>query len=127
MEGRVLQRDRGLGGEELQERYPRRREGATGQVVLEVNHAVKLALIDQGQAENGAGLPLPDVGVFAKCGPGRGIVESDTLPGAQDVMERRFRQRSRACLLIAQLHYHRVAAGCGFRLYPLLDPSWTNP
>ena len=68
----------------------------------------------------------PDVGVLAKCGPGRGIVENDTLPGAQDVVEHRFRQRSRACLLVAQLHYDRVAAGCGFRLYPLLDPSRTN-
>ena len=48
------------------------------------------------------------------------------LPGAQDVVEHQFRQHSRACLLVAQLHYDRVAAGCGFRLYPLLDPSRTN-
>ena len=105
---------------------PGRRKGAAGQVVLEVNHPVKLALADQGQAENGAGLPFPDVGVLAKCGLGRGIVENDSLPGAQDVVEHRFWQHSCARLLVAQLHCDRVAAGCGFRLYPLLDPSRTN-
>jgi hypothetical protein len=49
-----------------------------------------------------------------------------TLPRAQDVVEHRFRQRGAAYLLVAQLHNDRVAAGCGFRLYPLLDASRKN-
>ncbi|HKN28242.1 MAG TPA: hypothetical protein VJY34_10295 [Roseiarcus sp.] len=71
-------------------------------------------------------MPLADVGVLAKCGLGRGVVENDTLSGAQDVVEHRFRQRGRAHLLVAQLHNDRVAPGCRFRLYPLLDASRKN-
>jgi hypothetical protein len=51
--------------------------------------------------------------------------ENDALPGAQDV-EHRFRQRSWARLLVAQPHKDRVAAGCAFRLQPLLAPLQTD-
>ena len=57
----VLQRDRGLGREQLQHRDPGRREDPGGQVILEVKHANKLGLVDQGQAENGARPTLTDV------------------------------------------------------------------
>ena len=125
IKGRILQGGRGLGGKELQDRYPGRREGAARQVVLEVNRAVEVALVDCGQAENGAGLPLPDVGVVAKRRLGRGIVENEGLPRAQDMVEHRFRQRSRAYPFVAQLH-NDGAGICGFRHDPLLDPSQTN-
>ena len=52
----VLQRDRGLRGEQLQHRDPGRREDAGGQVVFQVEHADELGLVDQRQAENGARL-----------------------------------------------------------------------
>ena len=91
----VLQRDRRLRGEQLQHCDPGRREDARGQVVLEVEHADELGLIDQRQAENGTGLALTDVGIRGERGLGRGIVENDALPRAQDVVEDRFRQRRR--------------------------------
>ena len=122
----VLQRDRRLGGEELQHRYPGRREDPRSQVVLEIQHAIKLALVDQWQAENGASLALTDVGILGKRGLGRGVVENDALSGAQHIVEHRLRQHGLGHGLVAQMHDHRVAGGRGFRLYPLLGPSRKN-
>src|SRR6476660_9119772 len=62
----ILQCDRGLRGEQLQNRDPSRREDARGQVVLEVERADKFGLIEQWQAENGPGLALTDIGIDAK-------------------------------------------------------------
>ena len=64
-----------------------------GQVVLEIEHADQLGLVDQGQAENGASLTLTDVRILGKRGLGRGVVQYDALPGAHDIVEHRFRQR----------------------------------
>jgi hypothetical protein len=70
----ILQCDRGLRGEQLQDRDPGRREDARRQVVFEVEHADEFGLIEQRQAENGPGLALTDIGIDAKRGLGRGIV-----------------------------------------------------
>src|SRR5271166_6299371 len=88
----ILERDRRLRGEELQHRDPSRGKGPRREVVLEVEHADELGLIDQGQAENGTRLALADVGVGSKRRLGRGIVENDALAGAQDIVKDRLRQ-----------------------------------
>src|SRR5208337_1116873 len=79
---RVLDGDRRLRGEEFQHRDPRWREGPRREVVLEVEHADELGLVDQGQAKNGMRLALTDVRVSSKRGLGRCIVENDVFPGA---------------------------------------------
>ena len=87
----VLQRDGCLGSEELQHRAPSRRENAGRQVVLEVQRAVKLALVDQWQAENRASLAVTDVRILGERGLGGGVVENDALSGAQDIVKHRNR------------------------------------
>src|SRR5271170_7340143 len=57
----VLQRDRGLGGDQLQHRASGRREHARGQVILEVEHADQRGLPDQRKAEKGTGVIAADV------------------------------------------------------------------
>ena len=116
----IFQRDRRLRGEQLQHRDPGRREDAGGQVVFQVEHADELGLVQQRQAENGAGAMLPDVGICGKGVLGGSIVEDHALPRAQDIMEDRLRQRGSGHGLVAQMHDDRVAAGRGFRLDPLL-------
>jgi len=91
----ILQRDRCLGGNQLQHRAPGRSEGPGGQVVLEIEHADEPGLGDQGQAENGPHLVLTEVGICGKRGLGGGIVENDALAGAHDIVEHRLRQHGR--------------------------------
>ena len=116
----IFQRDRRLRGEQLQHRDPGRREDAGGQVVFQVEHADELGLVQQRQAENGAGAMLSDIGIGRKGVLGCGIVEDHALPRAQDIMEDRIRQRGSGHGLVAQTHDDRVATGRGFRLDPLL-------
>ena len=52
IQARILERDRGLRGEQLQHRGARRREDARGEVVLEVEHADEFALVRERQAEH---------------------------------------------------------------------------
>src|SRR5260370_2905808 len=49
----ILERDRGLGGDQLQHRAPGRREDPGSQIILEVEHSDQCGLLDQRQAENG--------------------------------------------------------------------------
>src|SRR5262249_31326419 len=82
----ILQRDRRLRGEQLQHRYPARRKDARCQVVLKVENADELGLRDQGQAENGASLAVPDVGIGSKLGLHRGVVENNVILGAKGIV-----------------------------------------
>ena len=79
----VLQRDRGLRGEQLQHGQPGRREHVRGQVVFQVKHADELALIDQRQAEDGAGLVLMEIGVRGKWVPAAASSRSTASPYAR--------------------------------------------
>src|SRR5262249_42173448 len=72
----ILQRDRGLRGEQLQHRDPSGRENARGQGVLEVENPYQLALVEQRHAENGTSMVLPDVRIGGKRILSRGIVEN---------------------------------------------------
>jgi ribose/xylose/arabinose/galactoside ABC-type transport system permease subunit len=104
----VLQRDRGLRGEQLQHRDPGRDKDPGSEIVLEVEHTNELALIEQRQAENGAGLVPADIGIRGKRVRVHGIVENDALPGALDKVKNQLRQHGRGHRLIAQLHDDRV-------------------
>src|SRR5882672_8089868 len=83
----VLQRNRGLGGEQLQYRASRGREHAGGQVILEVEHADQCGLLDQGQTENGTEAILANVLIAGKRALRRGIVQNHTLVCPYDVVK----------------------------------------
>ena len=89
----IFERDRGLRGEQRQRRDAGRCEDTSGQVVLQIEHADELRLIDQWKAENGTGHVLTNVWILSKRGLGRGIVENDGLLHAQDIVEHRFWQQ----------------------------------
>ena len=73
----ILERDRRLRGKQLQHSDAGRCEDTSGQVVLQIEHADELRLIEQWQAENGTGHVLTNVWIRSKRGLGRGIVEND--------------------------------------------------
>ena len=73
-----------------------------GQIILEVQNAGELGLVEQRQAENGASLALTDVGILGKSRLGGGVVENHALSGAQDIVEHRNRQHALGHGLIAQ-------------------------
>ena len=122
----ILQRDRGLRGEQLQHRYARWGKHAGREAVLEVEHADQLCLGEQGQAENRARPPLTDVRISGERGLGRGIIEDHAFPGTQDIMENGLRQRGPDHRMIVKPHEDRVAAGCGFGREPWLALAHQN-
>src|SRR5262249_46674410 len=63
---RILQRDRRLRRKQLQYRDALRRENMRCQIVLKVENADELPLIDQWQTENGTDATLNDVGIGRK-------------------------------------------------------------
>ena len=119
----ILQCARRLRGEQLQNRDTGRREDAGRQVILEIESADALGLIDQGQAENGTRLVLLEVRIGGKRVLYRGIVEKDALAGAQGMVDDRMRQRGRSHGLVAKFHADRIAGGRGFGRDPLLCPA----
>ncbi len=60
------------------------------------------------------------VGKWLLC---RGIVENDVLAGAQDIVEHRYRQRSRSHALVAELHRDNIATGRSLCCDALVGPS----
>ena len=92
IEPRVLQRDRGLRSEEAQDGDPIRREDVRGELVLEVEHADELGLLDEREAQHRARLPAAEV-VVAREGIGAdGVVDDDALARPQDVAHDRVGQ-----------------------------------
>src|SRR5882757_11191782 len=83
----VLQRDRGLGSDQLQHCASGRRERARGQVILEVEHADQRGLPDQRQAEKGPDVIAMDVLIGGKRVLRRGIVQNHALLCPYDVVE----------------------------------------
>src|SRR5258708_34277584 len=57
----VLQRNRGLRSQHLQQCDPVRGEGARSQIVLQIEYAGKLGLIDDRQAQDGSGVLRADI------------------------------------------------------------------
>src|SRR5438128_5361134 len=56
IEGGILQRNSGLRSQQLQHCYPIRGEGVRSQIVLQIEYAGKLRLLDDGEAEDGSGV-----------------------------------------------------------------------
>src|ERR1700737_1354780 len=83
----VLQRYRGLGGDQLQHCASGRREHPRGQVILEGEHADQRGVPDQRQAENGADAIAADVCIGGKRALRRGIVQNHALLCPYDVVE----------------------------------------
>ncbi len=82
----VLERYCSLRGQQLQHCDPVRREGARSQIVLQLECADQLRLLDDWQAEDGPGaLPL-DIFVLGIHVAGRGIIEEHALLGADHVI-----------------------------------------
>jgi hypothetical protein len=61
-----IQGDRGQRREHVQHRDPCGREDASSEVVLEVEQRHEPALLEEGKAEDGAGMLPPDVLVVAE-------------------------------------------------------------
>src|SRR5713226_4387004 len=61
IEAGVLQRNRGLRSQHLQNCDPLRGEGPRSQIVLDVERANELRLFDDGQAQYRPGAPLPHI------------------------------------------------------------------
>src|SRR5215475_4399479 len=66
IEARILKRNRRLRSKHLQYRDAVRRENVRRQVVFKIENADEFALVDQGQAENGTGTTLNNVGIGSK-------------------------------------------------------------
>ena len=64
IKARVLERNRGLRSQQLQHRNPVRRESARSQIVLQIQCADQLRLLDDWQAEDGLGALLPHIFVL---------------------------------------------------------------
>src|ERR1700756_5131769 len=75
----ILQRDAGLRGQQFQHRDASRREGARSQIVLEVQCADELGLLDQREAEYRAGPSLPHVRIFGEQSRRGGVIEDYAL------------------------------------------------
>jgi hypothetical protein len=111
----------GLRGEQFQDR-----EDARRQVIFEVEHADEFGPIEQRQAENGPDSALTDMGIHAKRGLGRGIVQNNNLAGTRDVMQHRLGQHALGHSLVDQTYGHGIATGRSFRLDTRLLPARQN-
>src|SRR5262249_36340610 len=89
----VLQRHRGLRGEQSQDRDAVRGEDTRGQVVLEVEDSREPALLQQRQTEHRAGTSVAYVSIRREDGMHGGIVQDDALLRPQDVTHNRLRDR----------------------------------
>ena len=111
----ILQRDRGLRGQQRQHRTPGRREDVRRQGVFEIEHAGEPGLVEQRYAEDGPGVLRAHVRIGGKRVRGRGIVEQHAVPRADDILDDGLGQRRRGHGLVCQTHDDGVAAGRGFR------------
>src|SRR4051794_15323906 len=80
----VLESDRRLRRDELQHGRPRWREHVRGEIILEVENADQLALVDQWQAEDRSDLPLAEILVAGERTRGRRVVEKHGFSCARD-------------------------------------------
>ncbi len=116
VEVRVLERDRGLRGQEGKELDAGWREHVRGDVVLEVQHADKRALFHERQAEYRPGVPPADILIRGKRIVRQGIVQNHPFPRAGDITDDRLRKLNRGIGCFAQTNNHGAAAGVRFRL-----------
>ena len=116
VETAVLQRGRGLGGEQLQHCDLVGREHTWSQVVLEVEQGDYLALLDERQAEYGTSGRGTEVLVVRKRIRTPGVAENHDLVGMHHVVDDRCRQRRRFDRSPRPIHDDVVAGGCGLRL-----------
>ena len=79
--------DGGLGREDLEHLEPPGREGAGGEVVLQVERADRLAPVHQRHAEDGAGAARLDVGVAGVGRVAGGVAEHHALAAADGIAD----------------------------------------
>ncbi len=133
----ALQRDRRLRGEELQDLDPVDREGAGDQVVLDVEQADELCLLDDGQAQDRPRPGADDVLIGAKLRRLGRVGQQHLLPGSPHVGDDRGGQerrggrgqrveephRGRALLVDQPFRHQDKAAVPGEDDVPLLRPG----
>ena len=118
IEAGVLQRDRGLRGQQFQHREPGRREDVGRQVVLEVEHADQLGLLHQGQAEDGPGALLAEVLIRRERVRGRGVIQDHALSRPDHGVEEGFGQLGRCHRFLSERDLDRLPVGPGLRFDP---------
>ena len=118
IEAGIFQRDRGLRRQQLQQRDPGGRENGRGHVVLEVEHADQLGLLDQRQAEDRPDAPGSDVFVRReRLFPG-GVIRNHRLLGPDDILQYRQREFRGRHERLSEVDLNRLEAGRRFRLHP---------
>ena len=110
---RVLERDRSLRGDDLEERDAARREGAGRAVVLEVEDAEELLPLDEGQAEDRLRAGRGEGGVVAESRRGRAVGGDDRLALRGDVADDGLGDRG----LRRRREAHGLAPARGLRLH----------
>src|ERR1700684_583456 len=83
----VLQRNRGLRSQQLQHRDPVRCEGARSQIVLQIECANQLHLIDDRHAQDGSGALPPHILVLRIQVPDQSVIKHHALPCPENVMK----------------------------------------
>ena len=102
-------------GQQLQHRHPARREGVRRQIVLEIECADELRLFDDGQAQDGSGVLLPDILVIRIQVPDRSIIKDHALPRPDHVVKRGLRESRRTYGYLSNRDLDSAVAGGGLR------------
>ena len=118
IKSRILERDRGLRRQQLQDRDPGGSENGCGRVVLNVEHAHQLGLFDQWQTEDRPDVPGSNIFIRReRLFPG-GVIGNHRLLGSDDVLQYRQREFRGRHERLSEVDLNRFEAGRSFRLHP---------
>ena len=120
----VLQRDRRLCGQQVQDRDPTRGERVRGQRVLEVEQPRQPPLFDQRLAKDRLGLSAAQIVILGEeIGPG-GIIENHAFVRSDDMAHEGFGTGDPVNLLLAQYDFDLIAGSLALCLNQIVTLCW---
>src|SRR5258708_37322247 len=122
----MVERDRGMRGQQFQHSQPLGCEPSGRQVVFQIECADQLGLFNEWQAEHRPWTLLEQIRILRKEALTRGVFQDDTLLSTDHVAKKRLGQLSRRCRRLAQLNFGSLAAGPGFSLDSMFLASLQN-
>src|SRR5262249_2818327 len=123
LEGCTLQRQRSLTRQKHEQCDPGRRERVRCQVVLQIQDADELGLLQKGYAKDRTTMSPRKVAVIRELVGSLGIVQQHHLARPDNILNHRFREVGRRYSRLSQTDTDWVLARRGFRFDPQLLAS----